>query len=140
MNLLENISTMFSVDVKQGPANKEEIDRLRKFSSISVPDDYINVVKYATEVEIKANNHSYIRIWSPLGCIEMNEAYNVQSFIPNSLAIGDDEGGRALIYVAEGDSIGLYLVGFGDLDFEDAIRVAPSLHDLLVNNVGVTLF
>ena len=140
MNLLENISTMFSVDVKQGPANTEEIDRLRKFSSISVPDDYINVVKYATEVEIKVNNHSYIRIWSPLGCIEMNEAYNVQSFIPNSLAIGDDEGGRVLIYVAEGDSIGLYLVGFGDLDFEDAIWVAPSLHDLLVNNVGIALF
>lgn len=140
MNLLENISTMFSVDVKQGPAKTEEIDKLRKFSSISVPDDYINVVKYATEVEIKVNGHSYIRIWSPLGCIEMNEAYNVQSFIPNSLAIGDDEGGRALIYIAEGDSVGLFLVGFGDLDFNDAIRVAPSLHDLLINNVGITLF
>ena len=34
----------------------------------------------------------------PKGCIEMNEAYDIQGFMLASLAIGDDEGGNALIY------------------------------------------
>ncbi|MGP3781155.1 hypothetical protein ACTWKC_12095 [Bacillus sp. 4A_MP3] len=54
----------------------------------------------------------------------MNESYEIQDYIPNSLAVGDDEGGNALIYFEGAEGFGLYIVGFGDLDPEEAVKVA----------------
>lgn len=137
MSILNELSNKFSVDVSQPPATEEEIKTLKSFSPIEVPLEYLELVRQATEIEIKVDNKMYIRIWSPLGCIEMNEAYNIQTYMPNSLAIGDDEGGRALMYVTGNEGFGLYIAGFGDLDIDDAIKIAPSLKDLLGNDIGI---
>lgn len=137
MAVLSKISDMFSVDVKHPPASEGEIGKLRNFSPIDVPEEYIDIVREATEVEIKVKDEMYIRIWSPLGCIEMNEAYFVQKYLPKSLAIGDDEGGGALVYLDGKNGFGVYLCRFADLDINEAIKIAPSLKDLLVNNIGI---
>ncbi|TWO94543.1 SMI1/KNR4 family protein [Bacillus velezensis] len=137
MTLLNKISSRFSVDAKEAPANEEEIKALTEFSSINVPSDYLDIVSEATEVEINVAGEKYIRIWSPAGCVEMNESYEIQGYIPNSLAVGDDEGGNALIYFEGTEGFGLYIVGFGDLDAEEAVKVAPSLNDLLIQNTGI---
>ncbi|MDO8225827.1 SMI1/KNR4 family protein [Bacillus cabrialesii] len=137
MTLLNKISSHFSIDAQEPAANIEEIESLREFSPINVPSDYIDIVSEATEVEISVDGEKYIRIWSPTGCIEMNDSYEIQEYIPESLAIGDDEGGNALIYLDGNEGFGLYIVGFGDLDAEEAVKVAPSLSDLLINNAGI---
>jgi len=136
MSILNRISDKFSVDVKKTPATKQELRILQQFSSIEVPQDYIEIVREATEVEICVDGKMYIRIWSPLGCIEMNKAYDIQKYLPNSLAIGDDEGGMALIYLDGEDGFGLYICDFGDLDIKEAVKIAPTLEDLLVHDIG----
>ena len=40
----------------------------------------------------------------------MNESYEIQDYIPNSLAVGDDEGGNALIYFEGAEGFGLYII------------------------------
>lgn len=137
MKLIEELSNLYSIEGKEDPANEEEIQLLKNYSSIEVPLDYLEIVRQATEVEINVNNQKYIRIWKPTGCIEMNENYNIQEFIPNSLAIGDDEGGSTLIYLNGTEGFGLYITGFGDLDADDAVKIAPCLRDLLVDNIGI---
>lgn len=137
MNIFEEMSNLFFVEVKESPASEADIRALQNFSSIKVPLEIEEMSKIATELEINVNNEMYIRIWSPSGCIEMNEAHNVQKYIPNSLAIGDDEGGNVLIYLEGKDGFGLYMLGFGNLDIEDAVLIAPTLRDLLVNNKGI---
>ncbi|PFC74055.1 hypothetical protein CN298_28915 [Bacillus cereus] len=67
----------------------------------------------------------------------MNAAHDIQKYIPNSLAIGDDEGGKALLYVDGKEGLGLYTVDFRDLDVEETIKIAPSLKALLIDGVGV---
>ncbi|WP_225365577.1 hypothetical protein [Serratia rubidaea] len=67
----------------------------------------------------------------------MNESYNFQKYIPHSLAIGDDEGGKALFYANGNNGFGLYIVGFGDLDINDAAFVSESLYKLLIDGEGV---
>lgn len=67
----------------------------------------------------------------------MNEAYNIQDSIPNSLAIGDDEGGNALIYANGINNFGLYLVAFNDLEIDEMKFISYSLVDLLHNAVGI---
>jgi hypothetical protein len=59
--------------------------------------------------------------------------------LPKSLAIGDDEGGGALIYLHGKAGFGLYLCRFADIDIDEAVLVAPSLTELLVNNVGINI-
>ncbi|QOS80374.1 SMI1/KNR4 family protein [Paenibacillus sp. JNUCC31] len=137
MNIFEEMSSNFHVEVKEPPASEEDIRRLQKFSDMIVPKEYEEMSKIATELEINVNKLMYIRIWSPSGCIEMNEAHKIQKYIPDSLAIGDDEGGNVLIYLNGKYGFGLYMVGFGNLDIEDTVLIAPSLRELLVNNKGV---
>ena len=88
-------------------------------------------------VEINVNDQMYIRIWGASDCIEMNEAYKVQNYLLYSLAIGDDEGGKVLLYANGKEGFGLYMVDFGDLDIEEAIKISPSLKLLLTDGVGV---
>ncbi|AIQ42162.1 SMI1/KNR4 family protein [Paenibacillus sp. FSL R5-0912] len=137
MSIFEEISSMYSIDSRESPAEKEEISKLLNYSTIEVPFDYIEFISIATEVEIKVKEKMYIRIWGPVDCIEMNEAYHIQKYIPRSLAIGDDEGGNVIIYLEGEGGLGLYMVGFGDLDINDAVKVAPTLRDLLVDNIGI---
>lgn len=72
--------------------------------------------------------------------MEMNDAYNIQKYIPNSLAIGDDEGGKVILYISGQNGYGLYQVGFGDLDINDAEFISPSLTELLIYGVGANNF
>lgn len=69
----------------------------------------------------------------------MNSAYEIQKYIPDSLAIGDDEGGQALLYMNGIQGFGLYLCGFGDLDPETAMFVAPTLNSFLVEGNGKSI-
>lgn len=137
MTILDKISNKFSIENIESPATSKEIEQLQMFSSINIPLDFIELVGLATEIEIKVNNEMYIRFWGPLGCIEMNEAYEVQKYLPNSLAIGDDEGGGALIYLFGKDGLGLYYSRFSDLDIEEAVKISNSLTELLVNDEGI---
>ncbi|MEI5907331.1 SMI1/KNR4 family protein [Bacillus spongiae] len=137
MNILNNISSVYRIDARQFPSKKEEIKALQELSTIDVPTEYIELIQLGSDIEINVSNQMYIRIWGASGCIEMNEAYEVQRYLPNSLAIGDDEGGGALIYLHGKEGFGLYHNRFADLDIEEAVRIAPSLTELLVNNVGV---
>ncbi|RYI28830.1 SMI1/KNR4 family protein [Bacillus infantis] len=139
MNILENISSGFTIDAKEAASKEEEIKEILEFSKISVPEEYIRIVRLASDIELNVDSEMYIRIWGASGCIEMNEAYEVQKYLPNSLAIGDDEGGGALIYLEGKDGFGIYYNRFADLDIDEAVKIAPSLTDLIVNNVGINI-
>ena len=137
MNILDNISSMYTIDAKKSPSKEEEIKALQDFSTIDVPTEFIEIIQLASDIEINVSDQMYIRIWGASGCIEMNKAYEVQKYLPNSIGIADDEGGGALIYLQDKDGFGVYYTRFADLDIEEAVKIAPSLTELLVNNVGV---
>lgn len=136
MSLLNKLNSRFRIGASETAASESDLQELKQFSQIELPVDFVSIVREMTEVEILVDNDKYFRIWSPSGCIEMNEAYEIQNYIPNSLAIGDNEGGSALIVMTGNKGFGLYKVGFGDLDADDAEYISTSLEELLVNGVG----
>ncbi|MEJ2044015.1 MAG: SMI1/KNR4 family protein [Reinekea sp.] len=136
MSLLYKLNSRFRVGASEPASSETDLQDLKEFSQIELPADFVSIVREKTEVEILVDNNKYFRIWSPSGCIEMNEEYEVQNHIPNSLAIGDDEGGSALILMTGNKGFGLYKVGFGDLDTDDAEYISASLEELLVSGVG----
>jgi hypothetical protein len=108
MDIIENLNKRFRIDAYEAAATNEGISSLESFSSIPVPDDYKAFIRTITEAEILIGEWQHVRIWGPLGCIEMNEAYSIQKYIPNSLAVGDDEGGLMLVFLAGRNGFGLY--------------------------------
>lgn len=137
MNILQTLNSKLKIETSESAASSDAINRLKQFSKIELPFDYCEIVSEMTEIEILVDNDRYFRIWSPDGCIEMNEAYQIQHYIPSSLAIGDDEGGSALIIMIGNKGFGLYKVDFGDLGFDDAEFISSSLRSLLIDGVGL---
>jgi hypothetical protein len=111
---------------------------LEKFGS--VPDEFLEMVREATEIEIQHDNGTYLHFWGPSACIELDEAYEISKRIKGAFPIGDDGGGRVIFYMDGKHGFGIYLVGFGDLDADDAIWVAASLSDLLTGAKGIETF
>ena len=137
MSLLDRLSSNYRIDASKSALNDEEVKKLIEFSKIKIPKEFLEVIRELTEIEINVDEKKYIRIWGADGCIEMNNAYNIQENIPDSLAIADDEGGNALIYTTGEKGFGLYVIAFNDLDIDELQYVASSLSDLMINNVGI---
>lgn len=139
MSIIDNINGSFAIVAKQLPSNITEIDKLKSVSAIDVPSDYLLLVTEASDVEVDIGDGLYIRIWGASGCVDMNVEYSIQDYIPKSLAIGDDEGGGAIIYMFGLNGFGIYYNRFADLDINEAVKIAPSLTDFLVNGIGVNV-
>jgi hypothetical protein len=106
----------------------------------AVPAEYVEAVGEATEIELQHGDGQYIRIWGPDGCIETDEGYRIRERIPGAIPIGDDGGGHVIFYQGGKPGAGLYHVGYGDLDGEDAVFIAPSLTELLTSAMGIETF
>jgi hypothetical protein len=140
MSILKDLSSIFRIDSFEPASLEKDIKDLMSFSQIEIPEDYLNIIREKTEVEINVGQEKYIRIWGAIGCIEINEAYKIQENIPSSLAIADDEGGNALLYLDGYNGFGLYLIAFNDLDSDELQFVSYSLSDFLLKEIGINIF
>ena len=137
--MLNEIDSSYKLLATGPPATQEQINSaVAHFGPL--PQEFIDLVREATEVELQHQNGQYVRIWGPVGCIDMDEANKIRKYMPKSFPIGDDGGGHVIFY-AKGDSgEGLYHVGFGNLGIEDAIWIAKSLSSFLGEAKGIETF
>lgn len=106
----------------------------------NVPDEYIKLVGEVTELELQHANGQYLRIWGPSGCLDQDDGYGISKRIPGAIPIGDDGGGHVILFLHGHHGFGLYHVGYGDIDAEDAIWIAESLNELLTEGKGISSF
>lgn len=136
MGILDNLNARFQIGALSSGSTQSEIENLISVSNRAIPNDYIELIGEATEIEILVDNEQYFRIWGPSGCIEFDEAYLIQKYLPGSFAFGDDEGGSMLIILDGNEGEGIYKVGFGDLDLEGCKFVARNIRSLLIDGIG----
>lgn len=137
MNIIMNLNKNFRIDASCDASGEDETDKLIQFASLKIPNEFLGLISEQTELEINIRNQKYIRIWGADGCIEMNESYFIQKYIPNSLAIGDDEDGNVILYAEGKKGFGIYIVAFNDLDVEEMVFIADSLEEILVSAKGI---
>ena len=140
MSILDKISDAFEIATSETQSNDAEINELIQYSKIDIPDEFLDIIKEKTEIEILVNKEKYVRLWSAKGCKEMNDAYHIQQYIPESLAIGDDECSNALLYARGNKGFGVYIVSFGDLGVDEMVFIADSLETFFVNGEGIDIF
>lgn len=140
MSILSEMSKLFKIATSDEKSSDAEINELIHYSKIDVPFEFIEIIKEKTELEILVNNEKYIRVWGARGCIEMNSAHHIQKYIPDSLAIGDDECSNAVLYANGSNGFGVYMVSFGDLDVNEMVYIADSLEAFFVKEEGIDIF
>ena len=140
MNILSKMSKSFELVASDEKSSDAEINELIHYSKIDVPVEFIEIIKEKTELEILVNNEKYIRVWGAKGCIEMNSAHHIQKYIPDSLAIGDDECSNAVLYANGSNGFGIYMVSFGDLDVNEMVYIADSLEAFFVKEKGIDIY
>ena len=133
------MSNSYSLLAIGPPATPEQLNALIVHFG-SIPQEYIELAREATEIEVQHRDGQYIGIWGPSGCIEMDDGYGIRQRIPDAFPIGDDGGGRVLFYANGNRGPGLYYAGYGDLDRGDAVWIAATLDELLANATGIASF
>lgn len=133
------INSTFTILANEPPADKTSVSALIDAYK-EVPDEYLNLVAELTELELEHENGTYLRIWSPDGCLDQDEGYEVSKRIPGAIPIGDDGGGRILVYMNGAHGDGLYCVGYGDIARDDATFVSNNLTELLKDGIGIEAF
>jgi len=143
MSIIENLSNRFIIDACNPPASLQEIEEFKQFSNIELPTDYLRFIQEQSEVQMSVKNEIvendiYLRFWDIMGCMELNPAYKIQKYLSSeSLAIGDNGGSDALVYMHGNEGFGLYRAAFSNLTLDDAVKIAPTLSDLLLSGVGI---
>lgn len=140
MNIFDDVNEKINIEIADVGSSESRIKEMIMSSPIEIPSEYVELIREKSEIEISINEKKVLRIWGADGCVEMNEAYNIQKYLPYSWAIGDDEGGYVIIYAKDENDIGLYAVSFSDLDDNEKIYIAPSLCDFLIKGVGIDIF
>ena len=140
MSILSKMSKLLNIVTSDTKSSDIEISKLLQYSKINIPIEFLEIIKEQSELEICVDGEKYIRVWGANGCIEMNDAYHIQKYIPNSLAIGDDECSNAILYANGNNGFGVYIVSFGDLSVDEMVYIADSLEEFFVNEVGVDVF
>ena len=140
MSVLNRMNAQFEIVSWDSCSSEDEIAELMKYSKIDIPQEYLEIIKEKTEIEICVNGKKYLRIWGAKGCVEMNEAYSIQRYIPSSLAFADDECCNVLLFLKGHDGYGIYLASLSDLSVDDMIFIADSLEAFLVKGKGIEVF
>jgi len=137
--MLNDLNPAFRILASSSPADAQATAALITHLG-AIPREYVQLVSEATEIEMWHESGQYIRIWNPAGCIEMDEGYRIRQRIPGAIPIGDDGASGLLFYFDGKQGFGLYRVGYGNLDGDDAIWFAPTLTDFLTNGTGIETF
>ena len=142
MSFLQSLHRRFMVGATEPGSSDEDVAALSTFATrqgLVVPCDYLELVREVSELELVVDQRGCVRFWSASGVVEMNEAYEIQRHIPHALAVGDDEGGKALAFMDGGSGTGLYRFPFADPDASEAVFIAPTIRELLKKGEGADL-
>lgn len=137
--MLDKIRKMYQILDEYPPAESTELRMFEDYFK-RVPSDYRELVGEAKEIELLHPNGEFVRIWNPLRCIDMYEGHLFGQYMPGVIPIGSNGFGEVIFYATGNRGPGLYHVGYGNLDLQDAVWIAPSLREFLTKGEGIESF
>lgn len=60
MSLLDRLSSNYRIDTSKAASNDEEIKKLIEFSKIKIPEDFLEVIRELTEIEINVDEKNIL--------------------------------------------------------------------------------
>jgi hypothetical protein len=79
------------------PAAAEDVAALVSWCPVELPSEYLELLRSSDGGDAQLSGYpNYVRIWSARSAIEQNQAYEIQSWLPGFIGIGDN-GGSELV-------------------------------------------
>lgn len=105
---------------------------------IKFPQDYVDFMLLSNGCEGIIGD-SYLRIWPIEDIIKMNQAYEVDEYVPGLIIFGTNGGGEAFAFDKRTESIKYIMVPFM-FDFDDVIELGDSLINFFERLFTGTIF
>ena len=131
---LEDI-TAFTIHSSDPPCPTDSIEEFKN-RYVDVPNEYLELISSATELELSHACGAYLRIYGMADAIDMDEGYSISDNLEGAVPIGDDGNSRAVFYWRGNKGSGAHLHSCDSMFPEDVIFVAPSLVSLVKDGVG----
>lgn len=131
MHFFEKTNSKFQIQTSKIPSNCENLKKLKNFSPIRVPDDYVEILSLFGELIFIFSENTSIKIYNDLECIEKNSFFKIQNFIPKSLAIGEINSKQILIYMKGKLGFGIYLIDFDNYNIENIQKISTDIKSLI---------
>lgn len=153
MNFILNLNLKILYDGKKevlSGATDAEIEQLKEFSDIELPQDYIEFLKeQGSEDDIEyVLPNGLLVLWDTQTVLAQKKMYDYKfdgyfenSFPDNSkiLLIGNDLGDLILFYGYGKDGFGIYFDEFASMCYETAVKVSNTITELLIDGIGVDI-
>jgi hypothetical protein len=134
--MLEKLHPSFRIYQQEPPATAKDLKALEAHFG-EIPPDYRALLQETGELSVEHENSESFTIWSSARCRELDLAYHIRDSIPDGFPVGDDGKNHVIYYHNGKRGYGLYLVGFGCLDPEEAIWLTDSITSLLHDASGM---
>lgn len=119
--------------VRNKPATLQDISRAEKEIGYSFPLSLVELLSCSNGLLVE--DDLSLRLYSTEEIAERNATYEVATYAPTMLCIGDDGGGRAILLERESGTV--YLVDMGSLVKEDVIFLAESITEWSQNGFAL---
>lgn len=67
MSILKDLSNKYRIDASKPASNDEEIKKLIEFSDINIPEDFLEVIRELTEIEINVDEKNILEYGGLMG-------------------------------------------------------------------------
>jgi SMI1 / KNR4 family (SUKH-1) len=117
----------FSANPPLGP---QAIDEFEVESNIRLPDDYASFLQKMNGGEGMIGD-AFLALWRIEDLLTRNRANEVDEYAPGFFIFGSDGGGEAFGFDLRSDAKEVVCLPFIGMDWESAIRIAPTFTDFL---------
>jgi hypothetical protein len=122
-------------------APRAALERLSREAGITLPPNYLDLLAISNGGEGDlAVEPGWVALWPAESVLELNQRYELASFVPGLFGIGSNGGGELIALDARhGVPFPVVCLPFAPLDFADALVIAPSFDEfvpLIAANVG----
>ncbi|MBS1910957.1 MAG: SMI1/KNR4 family protein [Bacteroidetes bacterium] len=126
----QRASILKSID-RNPPAEPQAIIAMQHEGNLSLPDDYIEFLKYANGGEGPIGSEGYIMLWRIEELIELNSAYQVAEYAPGLFLIGSDGSGDAFAFDTRSNAWSVVALPFVGMSLDLASPLASTFDEFL---------
>jgi hypothetical protein len=111
--------------------SENQLDILQDTLGVSLPDDYLEFLRYTDGALGLIANDCYIAIWDVKEIASFNENYTVDEFVPGLLVFASDGGDRAYAFDTRSDKLPVVEYSFSELSLDEAKPISSTFNEFL---------
>ena len=124
-------SDLFSKFRGRAPVGAAEIERFRAETGVDLPTDYVEFLRQSDGGEGFIGPNAYVILWQLSELTELNNAYQVEEYVPGLLIFGSNGGGEAYAFDTVASAMPIVSVPFVGMEPSLACVLAPTFTDFL---------